>query len=661
MNTANHTAESPLHDPPASAGLPSGPAEVSGNYKELVAFRKLTDALADEQDLDTILHLVVDTLSDLTGADRCSVHLRDPETGLLYGKAAHAAADIDVSVRRLVSGLPGDDFTREILDTGRPVMVTNTLVDPRPVHAAMRRWRARSVLGVPMRLRGEVIGIICLDNEDTSIEYSTADQELALLFAELAATAINQVQLTSQLRESLRTQARQLEMLQRARRMEGQLADIALTGWGVRELGETVAELLSKPCAIYDVNFRCLSHARASDDLRGKLRSLDDLRRHPAVDVVLSPVLEALEPDRPRCVPAVPQVGINHRLLVTAIEFNGHRQGYLIVVEASGRFGQLDEVIARRAAHNLALERSRNLLDRDAEWHAVEAFVGSLIRGDAKLENRARSLGVDLTARRAVCLVGQRDSSSPGRFTPREIAQLLTDRESPSSALAAWSGRDIAVILEVPTSCDRLGAIEWIRGRLTTVLGNLSPDGQLCAAISTVVAAPGDDHRAHREAQQVLRCIRVHLSEAQHGILAADDLGPARLFLASVDHDEAQQVALDTFGALLRDPDLKSAELLSTLEPFLRLTRSVRDAADELGVHPNTVRYRLGNIERLTGLHVTTDDNDYLTAQIAMTVLRLRGDMLVFAASGYGTASSPGWRGHSMPKSASTSAVSSPD
>ncbi|HVV09302.1 helix-turn-helix domain-containing protein [Amycolatopsis sp.] len=601
----------------------------------LAAFRRLAGALAEEQELDTILHLVVDTLSELTGADRCSLHLRDRETGLFHGKVAHAASDIDVPVRQLVSGMPGDDFTREILETGQPVMLTNTLMDPRPVHSAMRRWRARSVLGVPMRLRGEVIGILCLDSEDTAMEFSASVQELALSFAELAATAINQVQLTTQLRDSLRTQARQLEMLQRARRMEGQLADIALSGWGVRELGQTVAELLSKPCAVYDADFRCLSCAGAPDRLQTRLRSLGETRHDPTVEPFLEPFVEGLEAGRPQCLMPLPQIGINHRMLLTAIELNGQRQGYLLVVEAAGRFGPLDEVISRRAAHNIALERSRNRLDQDREWHAVEALVGSLIRGEGQLDDRARSLGVDLSARRVVCLVAQRDCVSGNRVTPRQVAQMLTDRESPSSVLAAWSGLDIAVIIEVPHEHDRRRAIEWVRARLRALLTELSPDGQLCAAISTVVEAPGDDHRAHREAQQVLKCIREHLSDAELGLLAADDLGAARLLLASTSRDEARQLVLDTFGPLLGDPDARSAALLSTLEPFLRLTRSVRDCADELGVHPNTVRYRLGNIERLTGLQITTNDSDYLTAELAMAVVRLRGGPSAVAGLGY--------------------------
>jgi DNA-binding PucR family transcriptional regulator len=106
-------------------------------------------------------------------------------------------------------------------------------------------------------------------------------------------------------------------------------------------------------------------------------------------------------------------------------------------------------------------------------------------------------------------------------------------------------------------------------------------------------------------------------------VLAADDIGAARLLLASASREEVRQFARDTFGPLLDEGTVKSEELLATLEAFLRRGRNVRECSDELGVHPNTVRYRLAGIERLTGLAVTTDDSDYLTARIAMTVLRL--------------------------------------
>src|SRR5690606_41827630 len=99
------------------------------------------------------------------------------------------------------------------ISTRRPVAQLNTRSDPRPIKSAMRRWNARSVLGVPMVLRDEVIGVVYLDSENTPIEFSAADQELAVAFADLGATAIRLTQLTTRLLSSLSPVATQVEQL----------------------------------------------------------------------------------------------------------------------------------------------------------------------------------------------------------------------------------------------------------------------------------------------------------------------------------------------------------------------------------------------------------------------------------------------------------------
>jgi sugar diacid utilization regulator len=584
----------------------------------VAAFRSVTAALVEEQDLDTVLRLIVTKLSELTGAGRCSMHLLDRETGLFHGAVAHAPSDIDSKVKALISGGPGDEFTREIVRTQRPVMVVNTLVDPRPLQVAMRRWHTKSLLGVPMILRDEVIGVLCLDNEDVVLEFGAHDQELALIFAELAATAVNQVQLTSRLRASLATQAGQLSRLQQAARMENQLTEILLRGWGVRGLVEAVSRLLDKPCWIYDASFHCLAQANPEG---GVVRMLDeDLRRQPAV----ASLLEQLSGGHPLTVGPLPRADLLHRLMVAKIAVEEECRGYVVVAEHPGRFGPFDAAIVRRAAHNLALERSRARREGDIEWHAVEAFTGSLIRGErVALDYRAQGLGISLDSPRVVVLVGRRDG---GEFdlTPKLIARMMTATDAPSAVLATPSGNDIALVIEVPGTLDERAGSAWVRKQAEIALDGMQHACPVFVAISTIVRSPGDDAAAHTQACQVLQVMRAHVDSDGDMVLATGDLGAGRLLLATADHDWAQRFARDTLGAIL-SPAPKHEELLVTLNAFLQVGRGVRRAAELLDVHPNTVRYRLANIERITGLAVTTDDHAYLTAQMALLVLRLSG------------------------------------
>ena len=107
-------------------------------------------------------------------------------------------------------------------------------------------------------------------------------------------------------------------------------------------------------------------------------------------------------------------------------------------------------------------------------------------------------------------------------------------------------------------------------------------------------------------------------------VLTADDLGAGRLLLASATRDEARRFSHDALGALLVDEE-HTRDLLTTLRAFFDSGRSVRRSALALGVHENTIRYRLARIEESTGLAVGTSSEDELRAQLALLVLRLEG------------------------------------
>ncbi len=592
--------------------------------RAVAAFREVAAAIAEERDLDTVLHLIVRKLCELTGSRRCSVHLLDSETGLLHGQVAHSARDIDSLVKRLVSGAPGDGFTREILATHRPVALVNAPVDPRAVRKAMRRWSVQSVLGVPMILRDEVIGIVYLDNEDVSRVFSPIDQELAVTFAELAATAVIQVQLTTRLRASLATVDRQVRQLRQAARMEEQLTEIILNGAGLGAIGDVVSRLLAKPCVIYNAAFRRLVASRAPGSGRVHEPRLfdEDVRNSPGV----AEIIDGLKPGRPEIIGPLPWLGLHHRHLVCVVMVNGERWGYVVVTESPGRLGAIDEAIVRRAALNIALERAGERRAVGIEWHTIEAFTGSLIRGErVAVRDRAEALGIRLDAPRVVCLVATRKPGGVLGWSPQFLSKTMTGSGSPSVVMAAASDNDVALILELPDGLDQRAGIAWAKDRLSRGLVELADPAGLHVAVSTVVREPDGDAKAHTEARQVLACMRNHLNAPGDHVLAVDDLGAGRLLLASADHTEAKRFAQDALGPLLAPDDHKARELLITLSVFLQVGRSVQRSARLLGVHPNTIRYRAANIERLTGLAVTTDDDAHLTAQLALLILRLDG------------------------------------
>jgi DNA-binding PucR family transcriptional regulator len=185
---------------------------------------------------------------------------------------------------------------------------------------------------------------------------------------------------------------------------------------------------------------------------------------------------------------------------------------------------------------------------------------------------------------------------------------------------------DEGVLAIVPLARDvaRLDGVARTRARVAAVLGRLASGARLDAALSTVCVAIDAFPGAFAEARQVLGCAQRLVDGEESVVLAADDLGAGRLLIGATSRDEADRFVTDTLGPLLVEGDQQLADLLETLRVFFAEQRSVRRAARVLEVHENTVRYRLTRIEEMTHLAVGSDSDQQLTAQIALTIVRLR-------------------------------------
>ena len=600
------------------------------SYRAAVrAFGEVAGALTDARDTDTLLRLIGRHLCELVGVLRCSVYLREPKSELFRGRVGWnrelddvRRTDDEARIKRLIAGTEADAFTREIVAGRKPVVVADTQSDPRPIRSTMRSWGVRSMLGVPMLLRGDVIGIVYLDNADRPHVYTSAESEIASTFADLAAVTIAQAEMTTRLRQSLHTVARQNDLLRRAAAMDETLTELVLAGGNLAEIAQAVAELTGKPCEIFDAQDRRLAVARPPGAEGEALpRGLDrDLRRHPAVQAAIA----GLGEKGSGVIGPLPGAGMTHRCLLAAITTRDDVWGSLVLTEHRSRFETLDLHIARRAATNAALELAAERRAARAEWDARGSLAGELIRGTSEhsvIRRRAEYLGIDLGAPHAVCLVaGQGDGVLPSTI---EVAAAFTERLSARDVLTTAVAEGVLVILELDERGAPADSVRAMRDVVAAVLDELSPETTLIAAISTPSTSFEDYVRAYREACQILACLRAFADGDRTLVLTAPELGPGRLFLASSNRAEAERFARDSLGALLDENEVMRS-LLETLQVFFDQSRSVRKAAQHLGVHENTIRYRLARIQELTGLAVGSSSDDELTAHLALLIVRIQ-------------------------------------
>jgi GAF domain-containing protein len=591
------------------------------------AFARVGATLERTRDLDEVLRVVVREVATLVGVERCSIHLRDEQAGIFRGCIGQGGErDMDKYLRRSVAGIPADGVTLEMLRTKQPVIVANARTDPRIIRASARFWNIHSIMGVPMIFEDQVIGVIYLDDVDRPHVFTQEDAEAATVFARLAAVAVTHAQSTVELRSKLDAAERQVHALRRAAAVEQRLSDIMLAGSGLADIVQTLANVLGKPCAIYDPEHTRLALASAPDDADGMLPRLLEA---PAVhDPAVLNALCSGNDGRPFLVPPLPDAGVMHRHLVAPIVVDDELWGRLVVMECRSRFAGGDMLTLRRAATLIALHMRTERSAIEADWNAGASLAAELLDGNADLsvvERRAERLGVKVQSPHMVVLIGSRCENTAAVSDFRAVAAAFHD-VAPGLALHATKvAAGVAAVLEVPEGIDEREFSESAKELLTEVCERLGGVDRIGAGISSVRSGPGSYAAVYLEAQQVLDCIRRFGSEQGPAALSAADLGTGRVFLATSDAEAVRTFADDAFGGLVRDPS--KTDLLTTLRCFFDNMASIRRCALDLGVHENTIRYRLARIEELTGLSVTHDPDAQLGARLSLLVLMIQGTL----------------------------------
>ncbi len=273
-------------------------------------------------------------------------------------------------------------------------------------------------------------------------------------------------------------------------------------------------------------------------------------------------------------------------VLVHPVGLSGRPSVYLAVL-VPGRAGDLVRSAVATAVSLLGLaaetDRARRHAARRLRARAVELLV----------ESETRTARIVLSA-----------AGAPEETLPERVAVLHATGE-------AEALEDVAAGLEatVPLIA-RNGEVLWLvvaPGSAERLAAGLRERGLLVGVGDPV--ALGDADRSH--------------ANAGHALRAATQVAPVVLWerlvrqgaMGVLDGDRAA-----AFAASYLDPIAGDEELVRTLQSFLRHHGSRLKVAAELGVHRNTVRNRLEQIE--TGLDASLDDpQTRVSAWVALQVV----------------------------------------
>lgn len=415
---------------------------------------------------------------------------------------------------------------------------------------------------------------------------------------------------------------RQAALLQRSEEVHRSLTQLVLQGAGVEELVTTVAELLGLPVAIADNSFRMIAYSDGTpatvDPFMDFLRKIREEGLYPGSG---DPVQRSLWVE-----------GRLSTVLLHPVQVGSEVYGYICVWEGGGEFHERDVVCVEQASIVTALAFQKQRAVSETSRRFRDEFIRDLITGRVATREeavgRAGLYGFDPCVPRVLLLVspdrgkaaeplsvearvqfqrwlertlrfGSGDRVVVSHFGERSVL-LLAPHDAAAEA-AKLEALDLARSLAADADSDRHG------GRLPAHIG-------ISRVHDDCLSWPG----AYREAQEALQLGGyVTLGMVSH----YDDLGVFRLLDRVPDPAELERFANEVLGELLQYDEKFKTNLVDTLSALIEADGNLQQAAANLFVHYNTLRYRLQRISEIGGLRFDSM-RDMAKADIALKAHR---------------------------------------
>jgi GAF domain-containing protein len=578
--------------------MSSGPAERERVQLESDTLYAVIAAVSSSADLDSVLNGLVSLVTEATDCHACFVYLRHGDrlrmraASEVYG---HLVGRIEM---RVDEGLTG-----WVARHRKPAFIReDALSDPRNKYfPELEEEQFQSICAVPVPARsGEVLGVIVLH---TAAPREFDESVLSFLShtASLIAGAIENARLLEESR----------------RQVEG------LTGLAALSRDVAASTRREDLYAVATARVRDLLHADVCRLYRlDETGELEPAAADPADEEALlagagaSVLLDLLRrPGRRRGLTdgddAVPS------FLAAPLVVGEEDLGVLMVASARREaYGDEDDELLRTAANQIALAiKKTELIERlTAENVTRDVFEALAAGSGAVAEARARAAGCDLARSHVVVHVEPPGISADWPLAADRIESRL--RRMAGASVCDIGRQSVRAVLTLSGPA---------RDTLPAMVGELSEIGAaegVHIGMSDARRGAEDGARELREAADAAHVARA-LAPAG-GAFAYSDLGAYRYLVHLPVDAFPRDTHADAVLRLIEYDRRRKAQLVGTLEEYLRNRGSAATTARNLYIHPNTLRQRLDRIAKITELEL--EGEDLLSLELAIKLVRLRGE-----------------------------------
>ena len=169
--------------------------------RQLRALARTTAVISSALDTDSVLNQVMDTVIQLTGAERGFILLKNQSSGEMEFRIARG---LDREQLGREDFIVSRTILNDVISSGEAVRTDNAGTDPRyQGHESIIGHQLRSILAVPLMVRGEIIGAVYCDNRIMVGLFKEHEMNLLRAFADQAAVALQNARLFESARARL--------------------------------------------------------------------------------------------------------------------------------------------------------------------------------------------------------------------------------------------------------------------------------------------------------------------------------------------------------------------------------------------------------------------------------------------------------------------------
>ncbi len=579
-------------------------ADSSLAARELSFLVRLAQAAASTQRPDELLELIIRETTSAIGTDVCSLYLLAPNHQLLLT----ATNGLNENMVGKVTMNVGEGITGWVADSRRPAVVPDVSKEPHWKWVpGLDEDRFHSMASVPIESGPRLVGVLNVQSTERR-EFNSGDIDFLRAIAAQVAGILERSELQR------RTEV-QLAEIRLSHDIHERFTKLSLDGAGIPSILEVIGSLAGGRAALYSADgYRVRGAGESSDGMPPRIHvpSFGGAAREVRISA-----------GRPaRTLDVVPVRAGADMLGLLAVGVDEE------TVDAEGRLRALEHG-STVLALELAKERAAAEVERRLRGDLVEEVLAGGLEPDEaeRIARQAEVLGHRLPQSAWVVVLEPDDDSTEAALAPRgrqdrldgALSGLIRSRMPGALTLV----RSASAVFLVPDElAGDLASVEKLAGQVLAAAGPVMRPGSASVGIGNLANGVGELARSYVEARQALRLTRRAGSRGR--VASYRSLGAFRLLLEVQSPDSLRRFVDELLGPLLQYAQSRDTPLLETLEALSAARWVRRAAARNLGIHINSMTYRVERIQALTALELD-DPETRVAISIALRARAMLG------------------------------------